>query len=76
MPERGNATTQAPLAAPSIQIRLPRPVKAVILDRNGTVPDTERVYVETSCETVAPFGDSLPHDFLHTLVGDSHHPEP
>ena len=71
MPERDNATTKAPLAAPSIQIRLPRPVGAVILDMDGTVLDTERVYVETFCETVAPFGYSLPHDFLHSLVGGS-----
>lgn len=71
MPERDIAT---PLAAPTIHIRLPRPagpraIGAVILDMDGTVLDTERVYVETFCETVAPFGYSLPRDFLHTLVG-------
>jgi HAD superfamily hydrolase (TIGR01509 family) len=58
----------APLAAPII-LRLPRPVGAVILDMDGTVLDTERVYVETFCETVAPFGYTLPRDFLHSLVG-------
>lgn len=55
--------------APSILIRLPRPVGAVILDLDGTVLDTERVYVETFHETVAPFGYTLPREFLYSLVG-------
>lgn len=71
MPDRDTATTQPPLAAPMILIRLPRPIGAVILDMDGTVLDTERVYVETFCETVAPFGYTLTRDFLHTLVGGS-----
>lgn len=71
MPDRDTATTQPALAAPMILIRLPRPIGAVILDMDGTVLDTERVYVETFCETVAPFGYTLTRDFLHTLVGGS-----
>lgn len=71
MPDRDTATTQPTLAAPMILIRLPRPIGAVILDMDGTVLDTERVYVETFCETVAPFGYTLTRDFLHTLVGGS-----
>jgi HAD superfamily hydrolase (TIGR01509 family) len=57
------------LGAPAILIRLPRPVGAVILDMDGTVLDTERVYVETFYETVAPFGYTLAREFLHSLVG-------
>ena len=59
----------APLGAPMILVRLPRLVGAVILDMDGTVLDTERVYVETFFETVAPFGYTLSRAFLHSLVG-------
>ena len=61
--------TPAKLATPMIQIRLPQPVGAVVLDMDGTVLDTERVYVETFYETVAPFGYTLSREFLHSLVG-------
>ena len=61
--------TPATLATPMIQIRLPQPVGAVVLDMDGTVLDTERVYVETFFETVAPFGYTLSRAFLHSLVG-------
>ena len=69
MSEQDTPNRPAPLATPMIQIRLPRPLGAVVLDMDGTVLDTERVYVQTFCETVAQFGHSLPADFLHTLVG-------
>jgi HAD superfamily hydrolase (TIGR01509 family) len=49
--------------------RLPRTVGAVILDLDGTLLDTERVYVDSFVETIAPFGYTLPRDFLHSLIG-------
>ena len=52
-------------------LRLPRPALAVVLDMDGTLLDTERVYVETFVETVAPFGYSLPPAVLHGLIGGS-----
>jgi HAD superfamily hydrolase (TIGR01509 family) len=58
-----------PAAPPRILIRAPRPIAAVVLDMDGTVLDTERVYVETFFETVAPFGYTLSREFLHSLVG-------
>jgi HAD superfamily hydrolase (TIGR01509 family) len=49
--------------------RLPRTAGAVILDLDGTLLDTERVYVDSFVETIAPFGYTLPRDFLHSLIG-------
>ncbi len=51
--------------------QLPHPIRAVVLDMDGTLLDTERVYVETFIETVAPFGYTLPEQFLHALIGGS-----
>jgi HAD superfamily hydrolase (TIGR01509 family) len=49
--------------------RFPSAVGAVILDLDGTLLDTERVYVDSFVETVVPFGHTLPRDFVHSLIG-------
>ena len=47
----------------------PRPVRAVVLDMDGTLLDTEVIYVRTYVETMAEFGHDLPESFLHGLIG-------
>lgn len=49
--------------------RLPRPAAAVVLDLDGTVLDTESIYVRTFITAAAEFGYVLPDAFLHELVG-------
>jgi len=48
---------------------LPRPHQAVILDMDGTLLDTESIYVRTFLETSTALGYPLPEGFLHALVG-------
>ena len=48
---------------------LPRPHHAVILDMDGTLLDTESIYIRTFLETATQLGFPLPESFLHTLVG-------
>lgn len=48
---------------------LPRPHEAVILDMDGTLLDTESIYVRTFLETATTLGYDLPETFLHGLVG-------
>lgn len=47
----------------------PRPVQAVVLDMDGTLLDTEIIYVRSYLETMAAFGHELPESFLHGLIG-------
>lgn len=49
--------------------RLPRPVGAVILDMDGTLLDTESIYIRTFLETAAKLGHPLQDSFLHSLIG-------
>ncbi len=48
---------------------LPRPHQAVILDMDGTLPDTENIYIRTFLETSTTLGYPLEETFLHGLVG-------
>lgn len=48
---------------------LPRPHQAVILDMDGTLLDTESIYIRTFLETSTALGYPLPESFLHGLVG-------
>lgn len=48
---------------------LPRPHSAVILDMDGTLLDTESIYIRTFLETSTALGYPLPESFLHGLVG-------
>jgi len=48
---------------------LPRPAAAVVLDMDGTLLDTESIYIRTFLETSTALGYPLPEAFLHTLVG-------
>ncbi len=50
-------------------IPLPRPVRAVVFDLDGTLLDTERAYREAFLDTVAAFGCTLPPGAYDTLVG-------
>jgi len=45
------------------------PPAAVILDMDGTLLDTENIYVRTFLETAATLGFPLADSFLHGLVG-------
>lgn len=47
----------------------PRAIAAVIFDMDGTLLDTESVYVRTFIETAGDMGHPISHDFLHTLIG-------
>ena len=47
----------------------PHPPAAVILDMDGTLLDTELIYIRTFLETATTLGFPLPESFLHTLVG-------
>ena len=70
-PDRFPPAPCVPTARERSTLRLPRPVGAVVLDMDGTLLDTERLYVATFVETVAPFGYTLPPEFLHALIGGS-----
>ena len=48
---------------------LPRPFHAVILDMDGTLLDTEIVYVRAFVDSMREFGHDLPEAFLHELIG-------
>lgn len=48
---------------------LPRPPAAVVLDMDGTLLDTESIYIRTFLETATALGFPLPESFLHSLVG-------
>jgi HAD superfamily hydrolase (TIGR01509 family) len=48
---------------------LPRPHQAVILDMDGTLLDTESIYIRTFLETSTTLGYPLEETFLHGLVG-------
>ncbi len=48
---------------------LPRRASAVILDLDGTLLDTESVYVRTFIETAHALGYPIAETFLHGLVG-------
>jgi HAD superfamily hydrolase (TIGR01509 family) len=47
----------------------PRQVRAVVLDMDGTLLDTEIIYVRCYVESMAKFGHDLPESFLHELIG-------
>lgn len=47
----------------------PQPPAAVILDLDGTLLDTETIYVRTFLEAAAAMGFEVQETLLHTLVG-------
>ena len=47
----------------------PRPVRAEVLDMDGTLLDTEVIYVRCYVQAMAELGHDLPESFLHTLIG-------
>lgn len=51
------------------QLRLNRAIGGVILDMDGTLLDTESIYVRSYMQAAAELGHDLPHDFLHALIG-------
>jgi len=50
-------------------MRLPKPLKAVILDMDGTLHDTEPVYHAALRKAVAAVGFSVTEGFVHSLIG-------
>jgi HAD superfamily hydrolase (TIGR01509 family) len=48
---------------------LPYPPDALILDMDGTLLDTESIYVRSYMLAAAEIGRPLPEDFLHALIG-------
>jgi HAD superfamily hydrolase (TIGR01509 family) len=54
---------------PRIHNPFPRRVEAVILDLDGTLLDTENVYVTSFDEAATAMGHALPPGFLHGLIG-------
>jgi HAD superfamily hydrolase (TIGR01509 family) len=48
---------------------LPRPPAALILDMDGTLLDTESIYVRSWMQAAADLGRPQPEDFLHKLIG-------
>ncbi len=51
------------------QPRLTRAIGGVILDMDGTLLDTESIYVRSYMQAAAELGHDLPHDFLHAMIG-------
>lgn len=49
--------------------RFPRPAAAVVLDMDGTLLDTEIIYVRSYVDALAEFGATLPEPMLHELIG-------
>ena len=48
---------------------LPRAVRAVILDMDGTLHDTERLYLAALHGAIASVGGNLSEAFAHSLIG-------
>jgi HAD superfamily hydrolase (TIGR01509 family) len=48
---------------------LPRPLDAVILDMDGTLHDTEAVYIKALKQSVQTLGFSVSDEFCHSLIG-------
>jgi HAD superfamily hydrolase (TIGR01509 family) len=47
----------------------PRPARAVVFDMDGTLLDTEIIYVRCYLDSIARFGRTLPDSFIHELIG-------
>ena len=70
LPRRHPPIAPAPVGLYRIRmIQLPRPPAALILDMDGTLLDTESIYVRSFMIAAADLGRPLPEDFLHGLIG-------
>ncbi|HEY0421640.1 MAG TPA: HAD family phosphatase [Acetobacteraceae bacterium] len=69
MPDAGGDAGAAGAGAGRLNTPFSREIEAVILDMDGTLLDTEAIYIRSFDETAAAMGHPLPPGFLHGLIG-------